>query len=56
MSASSLAAGPARPRSYFGVSRRRALSIAWSFLALGAIIGGCVAAMKYQEWRLSKMA
>jgi len=27
-----------------------------SFLALGAIIGGCVAAMKYQEWRLSKMA
>ena len=27
-----------------------------SFLALAAIIGGCVAAMKYQEWRLSKMA
>ena len=27
-----------------------------SFLALAAIIGGCVAAIKYQEWRLSKMA
>lgn len=27
-----------------------------SFLALAAIIGGCVAAIRYQEWRMSKMA
>jgi len=29
---------------------------AGSFLALAAIIAGCVAAVRYQEWRLSKMA
>ncbi len=27
-----------------------------SFLALAAIIGGCVAAIRYQEWRMSKIA